>query len=147
MDVDRTAPAVERGQLEVSASPGVVWSVLADIGSWPQWNPEVRSVSIEGPLVAGTRFRWRSGPGTIASTLREVDPPNEIASEGSSFGIRAVHVWRLVATGNGTLVTTEESWRGLLPRLLGQRAKRMLHQAIETGLGHLKAEAERRAGS
>jgi hypothetical protein len=44
------------------------------------------------------------------------------------------------------VVSTEESWGGLLARLLRKRFTAMLNTAIDTGLARLKAEAERRAG-
>jgi hypothetical protein len=46
-------------------------------------------------------------------------------------------------------VTTEESWDGLLPRLLqwplGRVMRKTVHDAVENGLRYLKAECERRS--
>ena len=44
----------------------------------------------------------------------------------------------------GTLVTSEESYDGVVARLLRGRLQKVLDGALESGLQHLKAEAERR---
>ena len=54
-------------------------------------------------------------------------------------------MWRLEATQWGTLLTTEESWRGWPARLLHGRMEETLRKAIGFGLHHLKMEAELRS--
>jgi uncharacterized protein YndB with AHSA1/START domain len=147
MEVDRTAPAVAHSEIEIAAPPEVVWDVLADIGGWPSWNPDVKRASLEGALAEGTTFRWKAGPGTITSTLRRVEPPRMIGWTGKTLGIAATHVYRLERRAGGTLVTSEESWRGLLVRLLRRRMAKTLGQSLDSGLRHLKTEAERRAAA
>jgi uncharacterized protein YndB with AHSA1/START domain len=132
-------------EIEVSAPRDVVWAVLTDIDAWPSWNPDVKSASLEGALAEGTRFRWKAGPGTITSTLRQIEPPRLIAWSGKTFGINAVHVHRLDERDGTTAVTSEESWDGLLVRLLRRRLAKTLDESIRSGLQHLKAEAERRS--
>jgi hypothetical protein len=73
-------------------------SVIAAVDQWPSWNPDVKSVSVEGPVQPGTVFRWRAGPSTLISTLQVVDPPSEIARTGTTMGIKAVHVFRFQAS-------------------------------------------------
>jgi len=64
------------------------------------------------------------------------------------MGIRAVHVFRFQASSDGgTLARSEESWARLLPRLLKGYSRRTLDKGIRNVLGHLKAEAERRAAT
>jgi uncharacterized protein YndB with AHSA1/START domain len=147
MNIDETAPAVARSQLEIRASREIVWAVLADIEEWPSWNPDVKSATLEGPLAEGTSFRWKSGPGTITSTLRRVEPPRLIAWTGKTFGIEAIHVYRLEDRGGATLASSEESWDGLVVRLLGRSLARRLQKALDAGLRHLQSEAERRAAA
>jgi hypothetical protein len=98
-----------------------------------------------GELVAGTTFRWTAAPATITSTLQELDPPGLIAWTGKTSGIKAVHVHRLDNRDGTTVVTSEESWNGWLPRLMRGSMRKRLQGSIEAGLRHLKAEAERRA--
>jgi hypothetical protein len=90
-------------------------------------------------------FAWKAGPGTIKSRLQEVDAPGRIAWTGTTFGIKAIDVFRLEARDDGTLLTEQDSWDGLLARLFRSRMHRTLQSAIDHGLEALKAEAERRA--
>lgn len=129
----------------IGASVEVVWDLLADIESWPQWNPDIKTATLEGPLANGTVFRWKAGPGTITSRLRSVERPIRISWEGRTLGIDAEHTWELDNSGSGTIARTEESWRGLLPRLLRGPARRMLQRSLDASLEYLRVEAERRS--
>jgi uncharacterized protein YndB with AHSA1/START domain len=147
MEINRNAPATADGELRIDADPETVFEVISGIDQWPSWNPEVKSVSVEGPVQPGTVFRWKAGPSSLTSTLRVVDPPREIAWTGTTMGIRAVHVFRFQASDGGTMARSEESWAGLLPRLLKGYSRRTLDKGIRGVLAHLKTEAERRAAT
>jgi uncharacterized protein YndB with AHSA1/START domain len=144
VDVNRNAPVVAADEIEIAASPGAVWDVLTDLESWPRWNPDVKSMSLDGGLEKGSVFRWRAGPGTITSTIQDVQPPTRIAWTGSTFGIKAKHVYRLEPRGDATHVQTEESYEGLVARLLRGSLQKTLEKGLSDGLRSLKAEAERR---
>ncbi len=146
MDIDRTATLAAEARIEIAADPETVWDAIADLERWPQWNPDVRRIRVDGPAVPGTTFTWKAGPSTITSTLRSVRPPVEIGWTGRTLGIDAVHVWRFEGRDGRTVATTAESWAGLLPRLLRGPMRRQLEASLNGGLAHLKAEAERRAG-
>ena len=136
-----------RREIEVGAPPEVVWEVLTDFDRWQEWNPEVKSMSYEGPLAPGAMFRWKAGPGTIVSTVEEVNRPTYIRWRGRTLSISALHEWRFVERASGTHVETEESFSGFLVRLARGTLQKQLDRALEDGLGHLKREAERRAGA
>ena len=145
MDVDRDAPAVARSEAEIEADPETVWDVLTDFEDWPGWNPGVKSVRLEGAPKEGTVFRWKAGRATITSTLRQLERPRLLAWTGKTTGIGAVHVWSLEPRDGGTLARTQESWDGLLVRLLRGSMQKNLQKAMDDGVRYLKAEAERRA--
>lgn len=147
MDVDRSAPAVASGSIEIEVAPEVVWDVLTNIEAWPSWNPGVRTAALDGELTRGATFRWEAGPGTITSTIQELDPPNRITWRGSTVGIKAIHVYRLEASASGTSVVSEESWAGLPVRLLRGIFRKQLQKNTDAGLRHLKHEAERRSSA
>jgi uncharacterized protein YndB with AHSA1/START domain len=147
VEVDRDAPAIARAEAEIAADPETVWEILTGFEAWPSWNPDVASVALDGDVAEGTVFRWKTGRATITSTLRQVERPRAVAWTGKTTGIDAVHVWRLEPRDGGTLVRTEESWQGLLVRLLTGPMRKSLQKAVDGGLQHLKAEAERRAQS
>lgn len=145
MEVNEQAPVHGSHEIEVHADPETVWEVIAGIDAWPTWNPAVQSVEIKGPLAEGTTFRWKAGPGTIVSTLRQVERPHVIGWTGRTFGIRASHVYRLEPRDGRTVVRTEESWEGLPTRLMRASLQRQLDEALRSGLERLKEEAERRS--
>jgi hypothetical protein len=144
MDIDRTAPAYAEGSIAVDAPRDAVWNVLTDFTSWPNWSPGVKSMRIDGPVAIGARFRWKSGPGTIKSRIEQLDAPRAVAWSGTTVGIKAQHAWELDEVDGRTTVTTRESWRGLVVRLLHHSLQPTLQQAIDDGLVALKAETERR---
>jgi hypothetical protein len=144
MDIDRTAPAYAEGSIAVDAPRDAVWNVLTDFTSWPNWSPGVKTMRIDGPVANGARFRWKSGPGTIKSRIEQLDAPRAVAWSGTTVGIKAQHAWELDEVDGRTTVTTRESWRGLVVRLLHRSLQPTLQQAIDDGLVALKAETERR---
>ena len=91
MEINRSAPAIGEGEIQVTAPPETVWDVIADIDGWPRWNTDVKSTEVAGPVAVGSVFRWRSGASSLTSTLGVVDRPNEIAWTGTTMGIKAIH--------------------------------------------------------
>ncbi len=59
--INTLAPAVGSGEIEIAASPEIVWEVLTALDRWPTWNPDVTAVTVQGPLAEGTEFRWKKG--------------------------------------------------------------------------------------
>jgi uncharacterized protein YndB with AHSA1/START domain len=145
VDIDRNAPAAAEGSARIAAPPEIVWAVISDIAAWPTWNPDVRSVTFDGPLEPGSEFRWKSGSSSLVSRLEAVDPPREIGWTGTTMGIRAIHVFRFEPAEGGTLARSEESWSGGLAGLLKSFSRKRIQRAIDTALASLKTESERRA--
>ena len=144
IDINRHAPVVGSAFTEIDAPPDVVWEILSDIEHWSQWNPDIASAKLEGPLAPGTRFTWKAGPGNITSVLAEVTPTELMAWKGKSFGVRAVHLWRLESNGQGTILRTDESMEGIPARLFRRSLEKTLQKALASGLSAAKKEAERR---
>jgi len=143
-DVDARAPVKGAAEIEIAAPRQGVWDVLTAFEEWPTWNPDVKSVSVEGEVAEGSEFRWKAGPGTITSRIRRLDEPGRIAWTGTTFGIKAIHVYTLEPRDTKTLVRSEESYHGLVSRLFRRSLQKTLDKALVSGLQHLKAEAERR---
>ena len=143
--VNKQAPVVGSSEIAIAVAPEVAWDVLTAIERWPTRNPAIKAVSLQGDVVQGSKFRWKSGPGTITSTIRDVNEARRIAWTGTSFGIKATHVYTLEPCDGGTFVRTEESYEGLLAGLFRARLQSMLDDSLHSGLLHLKAEAERTA--
>jgi hypothetical protein len=66
---------------------------------------------------------------------------------GRTLGISAVHIWELASHDHATRIMTEESFDGLIPRLLPGMMRRMLKKALDTAIQMLIAECERQTRS
>lgn len=142
MQINENAPAIARAQLDIAAEVATVWQLLTAFERWPTWNPDIKSITIDGPVAPGTRFQWQAGPGTIKSILQVVEPLHLVAWTGKTMGIHAIHVYRLEAKAGATHVYSEESWDGLIVRILRGPLQRMLQDSLATGLEYLKRAAE-----
>lgn len=140
-----TPPVVSSVEVEIDAPIEVVWSTVVAIEDWPEWNPDVKSALVDGPVTEGTAFRWKAGPGTIRSTTVRLEPPRLVAWTGRTLGIRAQHVWRLEHREGRTIARTEEAYDGFVARVLRRLLQGVLDKALTGGARHLELEAERRA--
>ena len=127
---------------EIAASPQQVWAVLADLASYPQWNPLFREAS--GQLTAGARVTLKSvHPAngrlmTVKVKVLAAEPATELRWASSLPGIiTGEHSFTLTAAGNGTRLVQTETYRGLLARMSAQTisatqaAFQALNQAIK----------------
>ena len=142
MDIDKNAPVITRNEIFIAASLETVWNVQTNISSWPTWQPEVETASIDGPLAVGTVFHWKTSGLDITSTIQEVEPQRRIVWRGPAQGIEAIHVWMLTQDENGVLVNTEESWDGEPVRSQLALMQRALDQSLKAWLENLKRTAE-----
>jgi hypothetical protein len=140
------APVKGTAEIDIAAPPQAVWDVLTRFDNWPNWNPDVKSMAFEGPLAPGSTFRWKAGPGTILSTLDRVEPPRYISWHGKTLTIDAYHEWWLEPRDGGTHVRTEETFSGLLAKILRGQLQKTLDKSFQAGVECLKRESERRAG-
>jgi uncharacterized protein YndB with AHSA1/START domain len=60
--------------VETSASPAAVWKIWSDTSTWPEWNPDVQSMTLNGPFAAGTSGTMKTKQGTRQVQLTEVVP-------------------------------------------------------------------------
>lgn len=143
--INDTAPVTAAVQTEIDAPPEAVWDVLTGVERWPRWNPEVKSVAIDGAFAEGATFRWRAGSSKLVSTVQSAERGRSAAWTGRTMGIKAIHVYTLEPNQDGgTVVRTEESFDGLVAKVLRRPLQKTLDTALQEGLEHLKREAERR---
>ncbi|HEX5586106.1 MAG TPA: SRPBCC family protein, partial [Acidimicrobiia bacterium] len=110
---------------------------------WPSWSPGVSTAALAGPVASGSTFKWKSGRNTIKSELVKVDAPSAISWTGRTTGIKALHAWQLEERDGATIVRTQESWHGLVVKLLRHTIQPTLQSAIDDGLVALKTASER----
>ena len=95
-----------------SASPEALWRLLADVDGWVRWNDGIESITLDGPLAVGTRFRMTPpGAATLTSTIVELEP-GRVLTELDGVAVRVEHrldpgseattvVYRITVTGDG----------------------------------------------
>jgi uncharacterized protein YndB with AHSA1/START domain len=146
MHINQDAPVTCHAETTIAAPAATVWGLLSNIDDWPRWNDDIKAATLSGPLAPASTFRWKSGPGTVTSTLHVVEPQNELGWSGRAFGLQASHLWRLTETDGHTTIVTEESMEGPLARLLPGQIRKMVDRSLDSWLAALKTEAERPTG-
>ncbi|HVT58513.1 MAG TPA: SRPBCC domain-containing protein [Thermoanaerobaculia bacterium] len=133
-------------ELLIAAAPAAVWAWLVRAALWPAWYPNSHDVRFEeraGPdLALGMRFRWRTFGVAIRSQVLELVPPERIAWDALRPGLRAYHAWLIESEPGGCRVVTEETQRGLLPRLGGPFLPRRMRHFHQLWLERLRWRAE-----
>ncbi|NUC71163.1 SRPBCC domain-containing protein [Haloterrigena sp. SYSU A558-1] len=134
---------------EIDAPPDVVWDVLLEFDSYPEWNPFVRA--IEGTPAKGERLRVRIAPPDARAVTFEpevvvVEENHRLAWVGRlvvPFAFDGYHEVRLepVADGERTRLLHRETFRGALVPLLFDR------ESLERGFAAMNAAIKDRAES
>jgi hypothetical protein len=141
MEINALAPIVARHQILIEAPLESVWGVLTQVSAWPDWNPDITTAEIEGPVQSGGVIHWETAGMAIPSTIGEVTPLKKLAWSGETSGIFGIHVWTFAATADGTHVRTEESWEGALP-VHTKELQSALDASLVRWLSYLKRRAE-----
>jgi hypothetical protein len=112
--------------VDIAASPEEVWAVLADLGSYGQWNPFIRSAS--GRLAVGEKLTLRMVPSqgralTFRPQVLVVKPGIMLRWIGRLLvpGIfDGTHQFALEELSGHTRVTQSETFRGILIPFTGK---------------------------
>ena len=114
---------------QIAASPQRVWAVLAELASYPQWNPLFRQAS--GPLTPGSRVTLKTvhpASGrvvTIKVKILAADSGAELRWVSSLPGIMTgEHSFTLTPADGGTRLVQTQTYRGLLARMSARTAGR-----------------------
>lgn len=132
---------------QVGASPQHVWAVLADLASYPQWNPLFREAS--GQLTTGSTVTLKTiRPGTervmtVKVKVLAAEPGAQLRWVSSLPGIiTGEHSFTLTPADGGTRLVQTETYRGLLARMSAKSISRTrasfeaLNQAIKQRAEH-----------
>ena len=129
----------------IDASPDEVWALLADVGSWRDWDSGVDRV--EGRVALGEQLTVyatmiRNRP--FRATVTEIRPSEAMRWRGGlPFGVATIErTYFLDAQEDGgTVLTVREDHTGPLARLLG-RTTPDLNPSFRQFCAGLKARAE-----
>jgi hypothetical protein len=131
---------------QIAASPEQVWAVLADLASYPQWNPLFREAS--GQLSAGNKITLKSvhpvngRTTTVKVSVLAAEPARELRWGSSLPGIiSGEHSFTLTPADGGTRLVQTENFRGLLGHFSAKTTSR--YQASTQALNDaIKQRAE-----
>lgn len=138
-------------EIEIDASPEVVWDVLIDLASYPEWNPFV--VSSEGTPAVGERLTNRLQPPggravTFRPTVTVVEPTRTFEWLGRPriagvFDGR--HRFDIEPTATGSRLVHGEQFSGLMVRVLKKSLDTQTVDGFDLMNVALKERAEQRA--
>jgi len=131
---------------QIAASPDQVWAVLADLASYPQWNPLFREAS--GQLSAGNKITLKSihpvngRTMTVKASVLAAEPAKELRWRSSLPAIMTgEHSFTLKPGNGGTLIMQRGAFRGFMVRFSG-RALDRAEAGFQSLNGALNARVE-----
>lgn len=132
--------------IEIAAPPERVWAVLADLASYPQWNPVFHQAS--GQLSAGSKITLTStqpatgNPMTARVRIVTAEPAAELRWRTRMLGITiSERSFILSHTGGGTRLVQAGTYRGVFARFPPKTIRR-IQDAFETINQAIKQRAE-----
>lgn len=133
-------------ELQINASPEVVWNLLIQAETWPEWYEGAKDVRVttsnQGLLDEKSVFSWNTMGLDFVSTIREFKPPYRLSWESNKWSIRGYHAWLIIPNSQGCRVITDESQFGILAvleRIFQPNKLRLLH---DVWLAEIKKKAE-----
>jgi uncharacterized protein YndB with AHSA1/START domain len=130
--------------VETSASPAAVWKVWSDTTTWPQWNPDVRSMTLTGPFAAGTTGTMKTKQGTRQVQLAEVVPGRSFLLETTVIPLTRFAFECQVVAGPAGKTTISQAIRvgGPLGGVVGGMMGRQIANTFPALLQGLARQAE-----
>jgi uncharacterized protein YndB with AHSA1/START domain len=132
--------------VDSTASPEQVWALWSDPEHWPDWNPDVSALSLDGPFAQGVTGAMTSGGGrTHRVKFTELTVGHSFMLETSPIpATRFRFECRVDAAANGSRVTQAVSMSGLLAPIMGPMAGDKIAEGFLPILRALAARAEGR---
>ncbi len=124
----------------INANIEKVWDILVDMESWPNWNPEVKKVTVNGEVAEGTTFKWIQGRTHGNSQIQQVKKPSSLTWTSKAKLVKRIYVWSLESDENQTIATVSASFQGALVVLVENHQK--VYNELLNWLELLKKEAE-----
>jgi uncharacterized protein YndB with AHSA1/START domain len=136
-------------EIEIQASPAIVWSILVDAESWPTWYEGAKNVAVTGQgkpnLTADARLDWETMGLKFDSEVKEFEPTRRLAWLSEKKSIQGYHIWIIIPTQSGCRVVTAETQNGWLTFFEKTFQPNKLHKLHAIWLSELKAKAEKNA--
>jgi hypothetical protein len=90
---------------EAEVAPETIWSVLADIDGWAEWDTSLEQISLLGPFQVGTEISMTPvGQQPIRSTIVEIVDNRRYADRTEFAGVSLLFSHTLTASAGGTRI-------------------------------------------
>jgi uncharacterized protein YndB with AHSA1/START domain len=134
--------------VDISAPPEVVWVLLSDVESWPEWTASitwVRSIR-PGPLQVGSRVRIKQPrlPVTVW-TVSDLVEGERFTWTATSPGVNTRASHRVIPAAEGSQATLSIDQAGILGRLVGRLYGRLTRRYVQMEAAGLKQRSEESA--
>lgn len=120
-----------------TAEPAAIWSLWADAKRWPEWNDQLESGELEGPLEVGgnATVKFKRG-GKMRFDIVALEPERLFVDEARLPGCRFGHEHRVEPAGSGCEIThrlyLKGPTSGLFARLFGRnKLRRSVERFVE----------------
>ena len=134
--------------VETKASPQTAWKIWSDTSTWPEWNPDVQSMALNGPFAAGTTGTMKTKQGTRAIQLTEVVPGQSFRLETTVIPLTRFAFVCKVSPGSAGKTTLSQSIEvgGPLGGLVGGMMGKQIANTFPALLQGLARKAEATEG-
>jgi uncharacterized membrane protein len=134
--------------VDISAPPEVVWAVISDVESWPEWTASVTSVRrlSSEPLQVGSRVRIKQPrlPATVW-TVSDLIEGEEFTWTADNPGVRTRASHRVVGRTDGSQATLSIDQGGVLGSLVGLLYGSLTRRYLQMEAAGLKQRSEESA--
>jgi Polyketide cyclase / dehydrase and lipid transport len=133
--------------LDVDAEPDAVWRIWSDTAHWPDWNPTIKAISLDGAFATGTGGSMSTSAGrTHSIRLASVNPPRAFRLDAKPLPASTFHFDCTIEpkAGGGCRIGQSISISGLMS-VFSPRMTKQVSADFPKILAALKAKAEAEA--
>ena len=127
----------------IDCPPQVVFSVYKDVGSWPEWDPDIEAVHLEGEFAAGSKgwLKPVGAPKTATTMLQVVDNQSFIVESSLPLcKMRFEH--ELEPIGDKTKATHRVIFTGIAAPVFSRLVSGKINKTIDSTMQSLKNFSE-----
>lgn len=133
-------------EIEIEAPPEIVWNILIQAETWPNWYEGAKKVKVldspDGVLREDSVFTWKTMGLNFKSTITEFTPYERLSWESIKSSIQGYHAWLIIPTEKGCVLITDESQLGWLTFFQRVFVPNKLHRLHDVWLAEIKKKAE-----
>ena len=140
--------ATQERSVETTASPQAVWKLWSDTSTWQEWNPDVQTMSLNGPFATGTMGTMKTKQGTRQIVLSEVVPGRSFRLETTVIPLTRFFFDCTVASGPAgkTKISQAVTVGGPLGGVVGGMMSKQIADTFPALLQGLARKAETSEG-